>query len=245
MLFLKGNDVDFEVKDKFQNYAAFDTYFATTSNVGDESYNPSSHDILVEFAKKYSSIMNKNNERSSNMLHLHVKEHWEDFNAFDYLLNNGYADIMINQKDHHGNTPFHYACYANGWSTVNQYKKLLLRSGLLLNARNDKGRTPFHFACFSLNNYMIEDLIANPSVNVNEIDNQGENGLHCMIQCFILKYPFYTINVHYINSVHILLEKNPFLVIIKNNSGETLIDYAVKFHSIGPDDRYAWINGKR
>ena len=40
------------------------------------------------------------------------------------------------------------------------------------------------------------------------------------------------------NCVHILLEKNPFLVIMKNNSGETPIDYAVKFHSSGPDDRY-------
>ena len=240
MLFLKNDDVDFEVKETIQNYTAFDIYFATTSNVRDESYGPSCHDILVEFAKKYSSIMNKDNERSSNMLHSHVKEHWEDFHAFDYLLNNGYADVMINQKDHHGNTPFHYACYTYGWSTVDHYKKLLLRSGLLLNARNDKGRTPFHFACFSLNCYMIEDLIANPSVNVNEIDNQGENGLHCMIQCFILNYP-----VQYMNCVHILLEKNPFLVIMKNNSGETPIDYAVKFHSSGPDDRYVWLNGKR
>jgi ankyrin repeat protein len=190
--------------------------------------------------------MNNDNGRSSNMLHLHVKELRENSNAFDFLLNNGYADIMINQKDHYGNTPFHYACYEPTWSArTDHFKKFLLRSGLLLNARNDKGRTPFHFACYSLNKYKIEALIANPNVNENEIDNQGENGLHCMIRCFFFNYAFYTRNIHYINSVHILLQNNPFLVTMKNNSGETPIDYAVKIHSICSDDKYVWINGKQ
>ena len=60
------------------------------------------------------------------MLHEYVRGNWEDFNAFDFLLHNGYADKMINQRDCYGNTPSHQACYANGWSYTDHYKKLLL-----------------------------------------------------------------------------------------------------------------------
>ena len=42
--------------------------------------------------------------------------------------------------------------------------------------------------CPSLNNELIDDLLAHPNVNENIIDFQGENGLHCMLQRFILKY---------------------------------------------------------
>ena len=120
-----------------------------------------------------------------------------------------------------------------------------MQPGLQLNAQNDKGRTPFHFACYNMNNNLIEDMISNPSVNENAIDNDGENGLHCMIECFILHYSFYQRIDSYMNSVHILLQKNPFLVTIKNNLRETPIDYAVKFHSIGSGNRYVLINKKR
>lgn len=243
LLFLNNNDVDFEVEDKFNKYTAFDTYFASTSNVHVESYIPSNHGILVEFAKKYSSIFNNDKERKTNVIHLHIKERWDDFYAFDYLLNNEYADKMINQKDLNGNTPFHYACE---WTSTDHYRKLLLQPGLLLNARNDNGRTPFHFACCCLNNLLIEDLITNPNVNENVTDNQGANGLHCMIEYFISNYAFYQrLKPHYMNSVHILLQRNPFLVTVKNNSGETPIDYAVKFHSLCSGDGYVVINRKR
>ena len=118
---------------------------------------------------------------------------------------------MINQKDHYGNTPFHYTCYANAWSNTDHCKKLILQSGLLLNVSNDRGRTSFHFACFSLNKELIDDLLANPNVNKNIIDFQGENGLHCIIQCFILKYSLNQID-YYMNSDNVLLQKNPSLV---------------------------------
>jgi ankyrin repeat protein len=243
MLFLENKNVDFEIEDTRNEYTAFDTYFALTSNPRCTNYVSCNQGILVEFAKKYSSIMKKCNVRRSNMIHEHVKHHWEDFSSFDYLLQNENAEKLINQKDRYGNTPFHYACCERAWSNTDHYKKLLLQPGLLLNAKNDKGRTPFHFACYKLNNDVIEDLISNSNVTENDIDNQGENGLHCMIQNFISGsiYGLALID-YYMTSVHVLLRKNPFLVTRRNNSSETPIDYVVKCLSICPGDKFVWIN---
>ena len=91
---------------------------------------------------------------------------------------------------------------------------------------------------------MIDDLLENPNVNKNIIDFQGENGLHCMIQCFISKYSRNQID-YYMNSVHVLLQKNPFLVTRKNNSNETPIEYAVRCKSTCPGDRDVWIKDRK
>ena len=90
---------------------------------------------------------------------------------------------------------------------------------------------------------MIEDLLANPNVNENIIDLQGENGLHCLIQCSISRYSLNQIE-YYMNSVYVLLQKSPFLFLRNNNSNETPIDYAVKCKSTCPGKRDVWIKQK-
>ena len=89
-------------------------------------------------------------------------------------------------------------------------------------------------------------MIENKNVTENDRDNQGENGLHCMIQRYIsiMRYGLSHTD-YYMNSVHVLLRKNPFLVTRVNSSCETPINYVVKCLSIGPSEKAVWLNRRQ
>jgi ankyrin repeat protein len=110
---------------------------------------------------------------------------------------------------------------------------------LLHDVRNDKGRTPFHDACFHSYRWLVEELY--PFADTNMIDYGGENALHHIIQGFIndpSKHESCIATIRY------LLKRNPFLVMGKNNSGETAYDYACKWEEIKRGRQTVTMNGK-
>jgi ankyrin repeat protein len=243
-IFLDHKNIDFSLEDN-QGHTTFDSYFTVVSHGNYDFNNPTNQNILAKFAHKFASNMLHANNRRYNMIHAHVCNNWRDFDAFDYLMRQNYASKLINQQDGLGNTPFHYACSKSNGICENHYKRLIKQPGLLLNMRNDKGRTPFHSACHSMNTVIVTDLIDNPCVNIEMIDKQGENALHHIIQRFIKVYEG---NTYWkslcMNTIHILLEKNPFLVCQQNYTNETAIDYACICENIKPGhiSTVVWLN---
>jgi ankyrin repeat protein len=208
----------------------FDTFYFSVSTkfISDLS---SVHYLLSLLLKKISlPTVNSLNTRQYNLIHAHVCGHWLYFDAFHFLMSNGY-ECLINQQDLEGNTPLHYACRAmnNVHIASNHIIKLNEQPSLLHNIKNDKGRTPLHHACFNLYSWSVAYLLESPCIDVNLTDNGGENALHHIIQGYIN-------NAHSTESckttVHFLLSKNPFLVRQKNNFGETAYDYACRWSKI-------------
>ena len=95
---------------------------------------------------------------------------------------------------------------------------------------------------FSLElDWLVDDFFEDEGADSNMIDNGGENALHHLIQGFI-KAPN---NIDkFIDTVHILLNNNPFLVKINNNFGESTYDYACEWRKISSGRQIVKMNGK-
>jgi ankyrin repeat protein len=155
------------------------------------------------------------------------------------ILNNAYTGTL-NKQNHEGNTPLHFACVRRHYAECNLVKKLLEQPNLLLNVRNNKGRTPFHDACFHSYPWLVRTLTEHPGVNINMIDDGGENALHHIIQGYIRN----PINDPCLETIHYLLKSNPFLVIQNNPYGESPLDYVYKWNINRGGHQMLSMNGK-
>ena len=237
-LLMNHTNIRMRLMEFFSHRTAYEIFYFIVSTKCIPDIN-AVHHILKLFLQKLPEIKEPKS-RTSNVVHAHVSGRWPIFTAFDFFMNNG-CEAIINQQDSKGYTPLHYACKPNTNTECNHIKKLLEQPSLLHNVRNDKGRTPFHDACFYLNDLLVNAFFENGGADSNMIDYGGENALHHLIHGFI-KSPN---NIgKFINTIHILLNNNPFLVKLHNNFGETAYDYACAWSKISRGRQSVIMNGK-
>jgi ankyrin repeat protein len=163
------------------------------------------------------------------LLQEHAKGGWKYFYAIDYLMQNGYEQ-MINQQDSWGRTPFHYACQQSDQTIlhIDHYmKKFMKTPNLLVNVKDFRGRTPLHEACRRTNYNMVSFLLKGDyNVNVNLSDDDGNSALHQTIDGW-----FRTMDdLNCTNVMTYLLWKNPFIIFHRNNNNENTYEYAMMLH---------------
>lgn len=103
-----------------------------------------------------------------------------------------------------------------------------------------KGRTPFHDACFYSCPLQVVKLMDISDIDINITDYGGENALHHVIQGYI-KNPR---NDDCSETIHILLQKTPFLVNMKNSAFETPLHYVQIMNKDRGGLIFPKINGK-
>ncbi len=88
--------------------------------------------------------------------------------------------------------------------------EVLLASGIGVMEKDNKGMTPLHHAAVIGNTQFLLLLLQyNPSVNLNEVDNNGDTALHLAIRS------------HSIRFIHVLMEQRNLQCSIANNEGMT------------------------
>ena len=118
-----------------------------------------------------------------------VREHqWTGYNSLHCAVLFGDVDavlqesqhININQGNAKGETPLHLAAGMLSKVATNKLEILLSKGGDV-NCQNKWGQTPIHYAsvadCFE----KLQKLTAVPNVDVNIVDLNGYNALHCLI----------------------------------------------------------------
>ena len=197
------------------------------------------YDILNFLIKKIPSVVDGNG-RKFNLIHAHINGNWYYFYGFDYLIENGYVSLL-NQNDIKGDTPLHLAATNCSSIDIKRIKIVLEQQCYCHNVRNDKGRTPLHSICRKGYYEFVHQLLENPNTDSDMMDYGGENALHHALQGY-MKTPRFAYS--YIQTIHVLLKKNPFLVIKKNNNGESPYDYAMKLKTITHGRQMIQLNGK-
>ena len=96
---------------------------------------------------------------------------------------------------------------------------------VLPNLKNNDGATPLHIACYCSNHDMIHFLLrGNYNVDIDLSDNNGDSVLHLLIDGREKRRD----TLSYTNMICVLLWKNPFIILHRNNQYENVIDYAMK-----------------
>jgi Ankyrin repeats (3 copies) len=96
----------------------------------------------------------------------------------EYLIR--HPKILVNCKDHNGNTPLHVACYNQ---SNEAFKILFKHPNIDVNVRNNFGLTPLHIRYLST----VQQLLDHPHIFINKKDNYGETPLD-KIQSHIQEY---------------------------------------------------------
>ena len=171
-------------------------------------------ELLLDYGAD-SNVLNSNGETI-----LHSIIITERYNLFDVLFKK-VDDININTRNKFGITPLMLAVYAQNEYIV----KFLIEKGANLDISNFNGNTSLLYAV-NVNDKKIFELLVNSGANLYSCHKNWDGGtiLH-MIADLECKSDKNNLNSRKLNKFYkIILEKNPELLLIKNNSGKTAPD---------------------
>ena len=202
---------------------AFRTFFRAISMTRHNTFE-NMHHIFNMFLRltPYEKISCEVDGNRVNFIHDHAEGGWTYFYGIEYFMQNGF-ECLMNQQDSLGESPLHTACRYRRVNIETYMTKLMEIANLNPNLRNFDGATPLHIACYCCNHEMVRFLLlGNYNVNTNLSDNNGDSVLHLLID----GKDNANDDLSFIRIMTLLLWKNPFIILHRNNQHENCLTYA-------------------
>jgi ankyrin repeat protein len=204
---------------------AFRTFFRTISMTRHNTFD-NMHHIFNMFLRliPIEEISCEVDGSRVNFIHDHAEGGWTYFYGIDFFMQNGF-EFLMHQQDSLGESPLHTACRHRRENIETYMTTFMKFPNLLPNLKNIDGATPLHIACYCCNHKMAQFLVVgNYNVDINLSDNNGDSVLHSIID----GKDNATDELSVSNMMHLILWKNPFIVLHRNNQNENALDYAMK-----------------
>jgi ankyrin repeat protein len=204
---------------------AFRTFFRTISMTRHNTFD-NMHHIFNMFLRltPIEKISCEVDGSRVNFIHDHAEGGWTYFYGIDFFVQNGF-EFLMHQQDNLGESPLHTACRYRRENIEIYMTSFMKFPNLLPNLKNIDGATPLHIACHFCNHKMAQFLVVgNYNVDINLSDNNGDSVLHSIID----GKDNATDKLSVSNMMHLILWKNPFIVLHRNNQNENALDYAIK-----------------
>ena len=218
-----------ENKEILNDGTAFRTFFRTISMTRHNTFE-NMHRTFNMFLQltTYEKISCEVDGDRVNFIHDHAKGGWTYFYGIEYFVKNGF-EYLMHQQDSYGESPLHTACIFRRVNIETYMTKFMKLPDLLPNLKNNDGATPLHIACYCCNHEMVKFLLlGNYNVDINVSDNNGDSVLHRLID----GRDNATDDLSVRNMIGLLLWKNPFIVLHRNNQKENALDYGKKLQKI-------------
>ena len=204
---------------------AFRTFFRTISMTRHNTF-ANMHHIFNIFLRltPFELISCEVDGSRVNFIHDHAEGGWTYFYGINFFMENGFEYLMC-QQDSLGESPLHTACRHRRENIETYMTKFMKLPNLLPNLKNIDGATPLHIACYCCNHKMVHFLLlGNYNIDINLSDNNGDSVLHSIID----GKNNATDNLSFKNMMGLILWKNQFIVLHRNNQNENALDYAKK-----------------
>ena len=197
--------------------------------------------IRILLLSSQKSILDKViNNTFKGLLILHVACAKSDYEMIECLAS--IENCLLNVQDETGITPLHITCQRND---IRALRLLLFHCGTsLINVQDDQGQTPLHYVCLKSsngNNEVFRLLLSHNECDLNVVDIDGNTPFKISVThhnydaaCLLmenskcdLSIGFRPLNPLRLKIVRKLLAHRPSLVSAIDNTGRTVIHFAV------------------
>ncbi len=177
---------------------------------------------VTKYLQRNSLLAHIKNDKNQTPLHYAMDQ--ENPDIVKFLVKEG---ANINAQDFLGRTPLHYVIKGNDLEKA----KLLIAHGAVINVKDNDGQTPLHYA-LEANPKMAKILV--DYCAIKSVPNKKGRDSASIRIILTLRHAtvFYDIQKNNFQRFERFIQKNPYLVFIRNKEGQTPLHIAIKLNRL-------------